>query len=103
MSDSKNPTRRGFGAMAATALAGVIAATAGVKPAAAKDKLSAGEQTKCGTCEFWGGVRQISADRQSVEADGTGWCNNPKSPAYNKRTKPTQGAPTWQRWGAFDA
>lgn len=63
--------------------------------------LSALDERKCATCRYWGGVRKISKDGSSIDAEGTGWCNNPESPAYMKRTKPEQGAPTWVRWDAL--
>lgn len=63
--------------------------------------IPASAQGKCATCRYWGGVRKISTDGQTVSADGKGWCNNPDSPVYQKQTGPTQGAPVWTRWDAL--
>jgi len=64
-------------------------------------EIPADSKKKCATCLFWGGVRKISKDGKSITADGKGWCNNPKSPAYQKETKPTQGSPEWVKWDAL--
>lgn len=56
----------------------------------------------CATCEFWGGERRLSEDRGSLTVMGLGWCNNPKSPNYRKRTSPEHGPmDVWQKWGAL--
>ena len=86
---------------------GIVAAALGVtalslsKSADASTNIPASAEKKCATCRFWGGVRNVSMDRQTVSADGKGWCNNPESPAYQKQTEPTQGAPVWTKWDAL--
>jgi hypothetical protein len=69
--------------------------------ASAQERIPASAQRQCATCEFWGGQRQVSADRQFVVATGRGLCSNPASPAYQRQTAPTQGAPVWARWRAL--
>lgn len=82
--------------------AGIIGSSALPSKAFAETDIPASAEKKCATCRFWGGIRQISADKQTVTADGKGWCNNPESPAYQKQTEPTQGAPVWTKWAALD-
>ncbi len=65
-------------------------------------EFAAGTEGKCATCRYWGGKRRIGQGGGTVSADGTGWCNNPASPAYQKETRPDQGAPVWTRWEALD-
>lgn len=71
------------------------------RPASAETSVPATARQKCATCRFWGGARTLSADKASVIASGKGTCNNPKSPAYQKQTRPDQGAPVWERWDAL--
>jgi len=103
MSDSPaKESRRRF--LAATGSAALGAAGVGLStpsPAQAATKVPASAQKKCATCRYWGGVRRVSRDGGTVSAEGKGWCNNPKSPAYQKQTRPTQGAPVWTRWDAL--
>lgn len=82
------------------ALAGAAALSFTESAEAATD-VPASAERKCATCRYWGGVRKVSTDRQTVSADGKGWCNNPASPAYQKQTNPTQGAPVWTKWDAL--
>lgn len=90
--------RRTFVAGCATS----VAALALANPAKAQTlKIPAKTAKKCATCNFWGGTRQLSSDGRFVLASGTGLCQNPKSPAYKKQTKPDQGAPVWTRWEAI--
>lgn len=98
--------RRGF--IRGVGLAGVGLMALGTRAVAADDdelSVSSAMTGKCGTCEFWGGVRKISADGKTVRfesASATGWCNNPKSPNYHKPTMPEQGPmPMWRKWGAL--
>jgi hypothetical protein len=98
--------RRSFiGALAALGAAGTIGLRAVTGVAGDESSLSSTTAGKCGTCEFWGGVRKISADGSTVtfeSAVATGWCNNPKSPNYHKRTVPEMGPmPMWRKWGAL--
>lgn len=110
--------RRTF-AMQAAGIAAAVAAGIGTAKAAehhheaeisapADDgwKLTSDTKSRCGTCEFWGGMRRISDDKKEVVAVSLGWCNNPNSPNYQKMTpavhemtKPN----TWAKWGALPA
>ena len=98
-------SRRSF--MAKAALAGAAAAT--VPPigrAMAEEQsiaLPASAANRCGTCEFWGGPRQISADRKQVTATGLGYCNNPKSPMYQKKTPADHQMEAWKKWEALNS
>lgn len=78
-----------------------VSALTGTTAAKAATDVGASEKGKCATCRFWGGMRKVSTDGQTVSADGKGWCNNPASPAYQKQTNPTQGAPVWTKWEAL--
>ncbi|HKV54494.1 MAG TPA: hypothetical protein VJN94_07600 [Candidatus Binataceae bacterium] len=56
----------------------------------------------CGTCEYWGGPRRLSADGKTLTISGLGWCNNPDSPNYRKQTTPDHGPmSTWCKWRAL--
>ncbi len=56
----------------------------------------------CGTCEFWGGPRRLSQDGKIISITGLGWCNNPKSPMFQKITTPDHGPmDSWRKWGAL--
>lgn len=56
----------------------------------------------CVTCEYWGGIRQISEDGKGVAGSSMGWCNNPQSHNYRKMTKPNAGPMiAWKQWGAL--
>jgi hypothetical protein len=104
MSETKQiPSRRNIiGTTGTIALgAAIVALGGGATEANASTDLPASAEKKCGTCRYWGGVRRISENGETVTAEGKGWCNNPKSPAYQKQTKPTQGAPVWVKWGAL--
>jgi hypothetical protein len=68
------------------------------------ESLDAGMQSRCGTCQFWGGMRKISADHKSVFAQSLGWCNNPKSPNYGKLTNAQHEMTDpgiWTKWPAL--
>jgi len=93
--------RRDIGRIALGLVAGAAVLSYGGEDTMAAD-FQANATGKCATCLFWGGVRQISRDRNTVAADGKGWCNNPDSPAYRKLTNPDQGAPVWRKWDALD-
>ncbi len=54
---------------------------------------------RCGTCEFWGAPRRLAEDGKTVTITGLGWCNNPKSPNYQKMTSPDHGPMAfWKKW-----
>ena len=56
---------------------------------------------RCATCNFWGGQRNLAADRRSVTtADGaTGICGNPQSPLFNRQARADQlFANGYRRW-----
>jgi hypothetical protein len=66
--------------------------------------LDASTTHRCGTCEFWGGMRKLAADRKLVTAQSMGWCNNPKSPQHQKLTPPDHEmkmSGIWKKWGAL--
>jgi hypothetical protein len=86
--------------------AAVVAALTGVRTRSVAGDLdfsmSSATTGKCGTCGFWGGVRKIAADGKTVsfrKESATGWCNNPKSPNYHKKTTPGTGPmQSWRKW-----
>ena len=58
----------------------------------------------CGTCEFWGGMRKVSADKKQVVAQSMGWCNNPKSMSHQKLTaadRKMKKPGIWKKWAAL--
>jgi len=61
-------------------------------------------QNRCATCQFWGGMRRLSADRTQVITQSLGWCNNPDSPNHGKLTAPDhemKKTGIWKKWGAL--
>lgn len=99
--EARPASRRDF--LRAFGVAGLatVGGTTVSQPAMAEASIPATATRKCGTCRFWGGARSVSQDRKTVIASGKGACNNPKSPAYQKQTRPDQGAPVWERWEAL--
>jgi len=96
----KSPGRRQFlRTLSGTAFA--LAAFHTAKPAAAAVSVDVSATGKCATCAYWGGERRVDPGRGVVEAGDKGYCNNPQSPAYQKQTRPTQGAPVWEKWPAL--
>jgi hypothetical protein len=66
--------------------------------------LEASRTNRCATCDFWGGMRKLSADGKLVTAQSMGWCNNPKSPGHQRLTAPDHemNVPgVWKKWGAL--
>jgi hypothetical protein len=58
----------------------------------------------CGTCQFWGGMRKISQDKQQVIVQSMGWCNNPDSPNHLKLTPADHQMKKpgiWKKWPAL--
>ena len=71
-------------------------------PAKGNFEVSADTKERCATCEYWGGIRRISEDSKVVLSQSLGWCNNPKSPHYQKTTTPETGPmKVWKKWGAL--
>jgi hypothetical protein len=48
--------------------------------------IDAALESRCATCDFWGGMRKVSDDKKHVIAQSMGWCNNPNSPNHQKLT-----------------
>jgi anaerobic selenocysteine-containing dehydrogenase len=48
--------------------------------------IDAAVESRCATCQFWGGMRKVSDDKKQVIAQSMGWCNNPDSPNHQKLT-----------------
>ncbi|PHR90632.1 MAG: hypothetical protein COA78_34810 [Blastopirellula sp.] len=98
----KNYTEKQFNRrdVLTSTIVGATALSFGLLPtrAQAASKISVTKRKKCATCAFWGGNRNISSDRKWVIASGKGTCKNPKSPVFNRKTSPNQGAPTWTKW-----
>lgn len=112
--------RRGFlktgGAFVATGVLGGFAASAvaaepgkmtgGAEKRAemnVKDRdvfvVKATEEGVCATCAYWGGIRKLSEDRQNIECESMGWCNNRKSRFFGTRTTPRNGPmASWKKW-----
>lgn len=66
--------------------------------------VAANAENRCGTCEFWGGMRQVSEDKSAVVAQSMGWCNNPDSPNHRKLTPADhemQKTGIWKRWAVL--
>ena len=101
----KNIGRRQFlgttGALATTvALGGAL--TASTANAGLKFDMSSTTEGKCATCKYWGGIRKLSKDGETVTAQSLGYCNNPESHNYHKTTTPETGPmKMWKKWGAI--
>lgn len=105
---SKSKSRRDVVIGSAKAAAGVatLAALGGMaaarKAEAASMSLGADITKHCVTCKFWGGQRHVSKDGKTVMVSSLGYCNNPKSPNYQKVTQPETGPmQVWEKWGAL--
>ncbi len=114
--DEVKPDRRGFLVKSATVVVGSVLGSA-ILPSIVRGQehmgamghgeeggyvIATGVEKHCGTCEFWGGPRRISADGKTLTITGLGWCNNPKNPNYRKMTTPDHGPmDTWRKWGAL--
>ena len=83
--------------MAFTALGSGIAssnASAGLKY-----EMSSSTEGKCATCRYWGGIRKLTKDGETVISQSLGYCNNPKSHNYHKTTTPETGPmKLWRKW-----
>jgi hypothetical protein len=64
--------------------------------------IEASREGICGTCRFWGGMRRVSEDRKSVNAESLGWCNNVDSPHFQTMRTPEAGPmKAWRKWEAL--
>lgn len=81
---------------------GVLGVAVSRANATAGFDMSSSTQGKCATCKFWGGIRRVSQDGQTVTAESLGWCNNPESKMYQKTTTPETGPmKSWRKWDAL--
>lgn len=61
--------------------------------------VKASEEGVCATCTYWGAIRKVSGDSQTIECESTGWCNNRKSRYFGMRTTPRTGPmASWKKW-----
>ena len=63
--------------------------------------LDAAMESRCATCQFWGGMRKVSVDKKQVITQSMGWCNNPDSPNHQKLTAADHlmnKAGVWVKW-----
>ncbi len=87
--------------MAATTGAAAIATEHAATPSSAI-KTAASQVGVCATCKFWGGIRRVSPDKQTVYSESLGWCNNSASPNFQNKTTPISGPmKMWQKWDAL--
>ena len=64
-----------------------------------KYEMSSATEGKCATCRYWGGVRKLSKDGETVISQSLGYCNNPESHNYHKTTTPETGPmKKWKKW-----
>ncbi len=97
-------SRRDFVKQSAKIGLGVIVASAVLAerstPAHAVEMMfGADTEGRCVTCDFWGGIRRVSEDGESVIVESLGYCSNPKSANYQKTTTPMNGPmDSWRRW-----
>lgn len=66
--------------------------------------VDAASEDVCATCQFWGGMRKISEDGQTLVAQSMGWCNNPNSPNHQKLTAADHQMKKpgiWKKWPAL--
>ena len=109
-----NKPRRDFLATSAKFLAGSAAIAAGGVMAGSHEQqpgissdgmiIDASAKDKCGTCQYWGGMRKASKDKKQVTAQSMGWCNNPNSMSYQKLTpadKIMKKQGIWKKWAAL--
>ena len=106
-------SRRGFLTTSAKLLAGAAAlgslaayAAEEQHPVSSEDGLvlDAAAQNRCGTCEFWGGMRKVSDDKKQVIAQSMGWCNNPDSPNHQTLTAADHNMKkpgVWKKWAVL--
>ena len=66
--------------------------------------IDASAKDTCATCQYWGGMRKLSADKSQVIAQSMGWCNNPDSMNHQKLTAADhqmRKTGIWKLWGAI--
>ena len=66
--------------------------------------VDAASENRCATCQFWGGMRKVSEDKQSVIAQSMGWCNNPDSPNHQRLTAADhhmKKTGVWKKWAVL--
>lgn len=110
----EKPTRREFLASTTKLVAGAVAlgTVSTVTAEEHKHMMEAGEghvldankENTCVTCQFWGGMRKVSKDKQQVIAQSMGWCNNPNSPNHMKMTmadRVMKKPDIWVKWAAL--
>ncbi len=97
----RNALRAVATGLIATASVPVIAKEHGGAPSGSI-ATPASEAGLCATCQFWGGVRRVSADKSTVYSESLGWCNNSASPNFQKTTTPISGPMRmWKKWDAL--
>ena len=60
--------------------------------------------SRCATCQFWGGMRKVSEDKKQVITQSMGWCNNQDSPNYQKLTAADHHMKKpgiWKKWAVL--
>jgi len=63
--------------------------------------VDAATESRCATCQFWGGMRKVSDDKKKVITQSMGWCNNPDSPNHQKLTAADHHMKKpgiWKKW-----
>jgi hypothetical protein len=107
MSNENRSDRRRVLIAGANFIAGAIGVSFLLRTSPAKAAAGRGEsyamnsttEGKCATCAFWGGIRRLSDDRQTVLTQSLGWCNNPDSKRYGQLTTPETGPmKSWRKW-----
>ena len=66
--------------------------------------LDATLESRCATCQFWGGMRKVSEDKKQVITQSMGWCNNPDSPNHQKLTAADHHMKKpgiWKKWAVL--
>ncbi len=66
--------------------------------------VDAASPNRCATCQFWGGMRKVSADKKVVTVQSMGWCNNPDSPNHQKLTAADhemKKTGVWKKWAVL--
>ena len=67
-------------------------------------KISTSLVNTCGTCRYWGGMRKVSKDKQTIAIQSMGWCNNPQSMHYQTITEHDHvmmKTQYWEKWSVL--